>query len=170
MRSGNPLAWFRNEFRYKSLSRRSEKYLVVGGEYIWKYTHNGYDWRSGQHDPFPIEWHNSKIPGYAMRAACRITTASQRWWLCPALRPGSSHSTDWQLRYYWQRERRIRSGPNSPRPNISIRLHQLPAWKRGPWFGFNGDTTADSSRCRCRATAVISTVRNRHIGRTAVMP
>ena len=47
------------------------KYLVVDGEYIWKYTHNAYDFSILGATPitFPIEWHNSKIPGYAIRAS-----------------------------------------------------------------------------------------------------
>jgi len=38
--------------------------------YIWKYTHNGYDFSVLGDTPitFPVEWHNSKIPGYALRA------------------------------------------------------------------------------------------------------
>ncbi len=39
------------------------------GEYIWKYTHNGYDFSVLGATPitFPVEWNNSKIPGYAGR-------------------------------------------------------------------------------------------------------
>jgi hypothetical protein len=40
------------------------------GEYIWKYTHNAYDFSILGATPitFPIAWNNSKIPGYAIRA------------------------------------------------------------------------------------------------------
>ena len=43
----------------------------IDGEYIWKYTHNGYDFGTVGSTPiyFPIEWHSSKIPGYAIRAS-----------------------------------------------------------------------------------------------------
>jgi hypothetical protein len=43
---------------------------VVSGEYIWKYTHNAFDFSVLGNTPitFPIDWHNSKIPGYALRA------------------------------------------------------------------------------------------------------
>ena len=43
----------------------------MSGEYIWKYTHNGYDFGDVGATPitFPIEWHSSKIPGYAIRAS-----------------------------------------------------------------------------------------------------
>ena len=47
------------------------KYLVVSGEYIWKYTHNAFDFSVLGNTPitFPIDWHNSKIPGYALHAS-----------------------------------------------------------------------------------------------------
>jgi hypothetical protein len=66
-----PLApGFRNEF-HAGLQQAFGKYLVVDGEYIWKYTHNAYDFSILGATPvtFPIEWHNSKIPGYAIRAS-----------------------------------------------------------------------------------------------------
>jgi hypothetical protein len=60
---------FRNEF-HAGLQQAFGKHLVVSGEYIWKYTHNGYDFSVFGATPitFPIEWHNSKIPGWALRA------------------------------------------------------------------------------------------------------
>jgi len=59
---------WRNEF-HAGLEQAFGKYLVVSGEYIWKYTHNAYDFSVLGATPitFPIEWHNSKIPGYAVR-------------------------------------------------------------------------------------------------------
>ncbi len=44
--------------------------MVVNGDYIWKYTHNGYDFSVLGATPvtFPIEWKNSKIPGFAIGA------------------------------------------------------------------------------------------------------
>jgi hypothetical protein len=43
---------------------------VVSAEYIWKYTHNAFDFSIFGNTPifFPIDWHNSKIPGFAIRA------------------------------------------------------------------------------------------------------
>jgi len=59
---------FRNEF-HAGLQQAFGRYLVVSGDYIWKYTHNGYDFGDVGATPiyFPIEWHSSKIPGYAIR-------------------------------------------------------------------------------------------------------
>ena len=58
---------FRNE-AHAGLQQGVGKHLVVSGEYIWKYTHNAYDFSVLGATPitFPIEWHNSKIPGFAM--------------------------------------------------------------------------------------------------------
>ncbi|MGA3293271.1 MAG: hypothetical protein ABSE45_04710 [Candidatus Acidiferrales bacterium] len=59
---------FRNEF-HAGLQQAFGKHVVFDGEYIWKYTHNGYDFSVLGNTPitFPIEWHNSKIPGFAAR-------------------------------------------------------------------------------------------------------
>ena len=63
--TATPLApGFRNEF-HAGLQQAFGKYLVINGEYIWKYTHNGYDFSILGATPitFPVEWNNSKIPG-----------------------------------------------------------------------------------------------------------
>ena len=61
---------FRNEF-HAGLQQAFGRYLVVSGDYIWKYTHNGYDFGTVGSTPitFPIEWHNAKIPGFAIRVS-----------------------------------------------------------------------------------------------------
>jgi hypothetical protein len=60
---------FRNEF-HAGLEQSAGRHLVFSGEYIWKYTHNAYDFSVLGTTPitFPIEWHNSKIPGYVLSA------------------------------------------------------------------------------------------------------
>jgi hypothetical protein len=59
---------FRNEF-HAGLQQAFGKHVVFDGEYIWKYTHNAFDFSVLGNTPitFPIDWHNSKIPGYAFR-------------------------------------------------------------------------------------------------------
>jgi Carboxypeptidase regulatory-like domain/TonB-dependent Receptor Plug Domain len=61
---------YRNEF-HAGLQQALGKYVVVSGEYIWKYTHNAYDFSVLDNTPitFPIAWHNSKIPGWAIRVS-----------------------------------------------------------------------------------------------------
>jgi hypothetical protein len=60
---------FRNEF-HAGLQQAFGRYLVISGDYIWKYTHNAFDFSILGNTPitFPIDWHNSKIPGWALRA------------------------------------------------------------------------------------------------------
>jgi hypothetical protein len=60
---------FRNEF-HAGFQQGVGKRVVVSGEYIWKYTHNAFDFSILGNTPifFPIDWHNSKIPGYALNA------------------------------------------------------------------------------------------------------
>jgi hypothetical protein len=59
---------FRNEF-HVGLQQQFTKHLVFSGEYIWKYTHNAFDFSVLGNTPitFPIDWHNAKIPGFALR-------------------------------------------------------------------------------------------------------
>jgi hypothetical protein len=61
---------WRNEF-HAGVQQAFGRYLVFSGEYIWKYTHNAYDFGVFGATPltFPIEWHNSKIPGFAGRVS-----------------------------------------------------------------------------------------------------
>jgi len=67
--SGTLQPGFRNEF-HAGLQQAFGKNLVIGGDYIWKYTHNAFDFSVLGNTPitFPIDWHNSKIPGFALRA------------------------------------------------------------------------------------------------------
>ena len=67
--SGTLTPGYRNEF-HASVQQGFGKHAVVSGEYIWKYTHNAFDFSILGNTPitFPIDWHNSKIPGYAIRA------------------------------------------------------------------------------------------------------
>jgi len=67
--SGNLQPGFKNEF-HAGLQQAFGKNLVISGDYIWKYTHNAFDFSVLGNTPitFPIDWHNSKIPGFALRA------------------------------------------------------------------------------------------------------
>lgn len=61
---------WRNEF-HAGLEQTVGKYLVFSGEYVWKYTHNAYDFSILGNTPifFPIAWDRSKIPGFAGRVS-----------------------------------------------------------------------------------------------------
>jgi len=66
--SGPIRAGQRNEF-HAGLQQAFGRYLVVDGDYLWKYTHNAYDFSDLLNTPifFPIGWHNSKISGFNAR-------------------------------------------------------------------------------------------------------
>jgi hypothetical protein len=66
--SGTLQPGFRNEF-HAGLQQAFGKYAVVSGDYIWKYTHNAFDFSVLGNTPitFPIDWHNSKISGFTLR-------------------------------------------------------------------------------------------------------
>jgi hypothetical protein len=65
--SGALDAGFRNEF-HAGIQQAFGKNIVFSGEYIWKYTHNAFDFSVLGNTPitFPIDWHNAKIPGFAL--------------------------------------------------------------------------------------------------------
>ena len=67
--SGTLEPGFRNEF-HAGFQQAFGKNFVFSGDYIWKYTHNAFDFSVLGNTPitFPIDWHNSKIPGFALRA------------------------------------------------------------------------------------------------------
>ena len=58
---------FRNEF-HAGIQQGIGQHFVLEGEYIWKYTHNAFDFSVLGATPitFPIEWRNSKIPGWTL--------------------------------------------------------------------------------------------------------
>jgi len=126
---------FRNEF-HAGLQQAFGKYLVVDAEYLWKYTHNGYDFGVVASTPlaFPIEWHNAKIPGYAIRvsvpdfhgfsALVVMSGVAARFFNpqaggIPFLPAGNVFRIDHDEHF-----------------NQTTHLQYQP-WKRGPWFGFN---------------------------------
>jgi hypothetical protein len=126
---------FRNEF-HAGLSQAFGKYFVLSGDYIWKYTHNGYDFNILGTSPItlPIEWERSKIPGYAIRGSFPT------WHGLTAFIVMSSVAA----RFFPPTV----SGIAPPQPpgvfridhdeNFNQTTHiQYQPFKRGPWLGFN---------------------------------
>ena len=68
---------FRNEF-HAGLQQAFGKHFVLSGEYIWKYTHNAYDFNIFGATPIflPIEWAQFQDPGL-----CRSRKLSGVPWL-----------------------------------------------------------------------------------------
>ena len=58
----------RNQFN-AGFQQAFGRYLVVDADYLWKYTHNAYDFSTFGNTPifFPIAWKNSKIDGPSVR-------------------------------------------------------------------------------------------------------
>ena len=129
---------FRNEF-HAGLEQAFGKYLVFSGEWITKYTHNGYDFSVLGNTPitFPIEWHNSKIPGYAGRvsvpeihgfsALMVFSSVAARFFQPQIGGAGATVATAAGLPFRIDHDEKF---------NQTTHFQYQP-WKRGPWVGFN---------------------------------
>jgi hypothetical protein len=129
---------FRNEF-HAGLQQAIGRYLVIDGEYIWKYTHNAYDFSVLGNTPitFPIEWTRSKIPGFALRASMPVNHGFS------ALVVMSSVAA----RFFTPQVAGAGANPLAPTGvfridhdeayNMTAHLQYQVPWKRAPWLGFN---------------------------------
>ena len=159
---------FRNEF-HAGLQQAFGRYLVFSGEYIWKYTHNGYDFSILGNTPitFPVEWERAKIPGYAARvsvpnfhgfsALAVFSSVAARFFTPQIGGAGAVPSV-------------ALAGGSTPfridhdeKFNLTTHLQYQP-WKLGPWFGFNwrydSGLVAGQTPCyggNCAQTTVDST-------------
>jgi hypothetical protein len=160
---------WRNEF-HAGIQQAFGRYLVFSGEYIWKYTHNAYDFSVLGNTPitFPIEWDRSKIPGYAARvsvpnyrgfsALVVFSSVAARFFTpqiggagaVPAVAVTSTASTPFRI-------------DHDEKFNMTAHIQYQP-WKTGPWFGFNwrydSGLVAGQTPCfggNCAQTTVDST-------------
>jgi len=128
---------FRNEF-HAGFQQAFGKYLVVDAEYLWKYTHNAYDFSVLGNTPitFPIDWHNSKIPGYAIRVsvpnfhgltALVVMSSVAARYFPPQV--GGLGVTVGQSGSVFRID-------HDEKFNSTAHLQYQP-FKRGPWLGFN---------------------------------
>jgi hypothetical protein len=126
---------FRNEF-HAGFEQAFSKRFVLSGEYIWKYTHNGYDFNVFGTTPItlPIEWHNSKIPGFAVRGSMPDYHGFSAFVVMSSVAARFNPPTV--------------AGIAPPAPPSWFRIDhderfnqtthiQYQPWKRGPWMGFN---------------------------------
>jgi len=128
---------WRNEF-HAGIEQAFGKYLVFSGEYIWKYTHNAYDFSILGATPitFPVAWDRSKIPGFAGRVSV------PNFHGFTALMVFSSVAA----RYFTPQVSGAGATPSAPagvfridhdeKFNQTTHL-QYQLGKRGPWLGFN---------------------------------
>jgi Carboxypeptidase regulatory-like domain len=125
----------RNDF-HGGLQQAFGKYLVIDGDYMWKYTRNGYDFSDFLNTPifFPIAWHNSKIDGFSVRASIPNFHGLTAFVVLGHVR---SRFFDPQV-----------GGLGSSPPSGVFRIDhdqalqqtthvQYQPWKRGPWFAVN---------------------------------
>jgi len=132
---------WRNEF-HAGLQQAFGKYVVFSGEYVWKYTHNAYDFSVLGSTPitFPIEWHNSKIPGFAGRvsvpnfhgfSALMVFSSVAARFFTPqiggagAVPSGTVGNAFTAFRI-----------DHDEKFNQTTHIQYQP-WARGPWLGFN---------------------------------
>ena len=134
--TGTPLVpGFRNEF-HAGFEQAFSHFFVLSGEYIWKYTHNGYDFNVFGTTPItlPIEWHNSKIPGFAIRGSVPNYHGFSAFIVMSHVTARFNPPTV--------------AGIAPPAPPSWFRIDhdevfnqtthiQYQPWKRGPWLGFN---------------------------------
>ncbi|MBV8847693.1 MAG: TonB-dependent receptor [Bryobacterales bacterium] len=130
---------WRDEY-HAALQQAFGRYLVVSGEYIWKYTHRAYDFSVFANTPitFPIEWARSKIPGYAIRATVPNFHGFTAYVVMSSV----------AARFFTPQVSGIGTTPSSLGAGGVFRIDhdehfnqtthlQYQPWSRGPWFSFN---------------------------------
>jgi hypothetical protein len=72
---------FRNQFN-TGFQQGIGKFLLVDGDYFWKFTHNAYDFSTLLNTTitFPIAWHNSKLDGVTGRISTTTIHGFQASW------------------------------------------------------------------------------------------
>ena len=108
----------------------------MSGDYEWKYTHGAYDFGVIAATPiaFPIEWHNSKLPGWSLR----VSVPNYHGLMAQVVMSSIS------ARFF---PPQVGGVPFLPAPGVFRIDHderynqtthlQYQPWQRGPWLGFN---------------------------------
>ncbi len=128
---------WRNEF-HAGIQQALGKYMVFSGEYIWKYTHHGFDFSVLGNTPitFPVEWDRSKIPGFAGRLSVPNIHGFSALFVFSSV----------AARFFTPQVGGAGATPSAPagvfridhdeKFNQTTHIQYQP-WKRGPWMGFN---------------------------------
>jgi hypothetical protein len=126
----------RNEF-HAGFQQALGRHLVVDADYLWKYTHNGYDFSDLLNTPifFPIAWHNSKIDGFNIRASIPATHGFTGFIVIGHV----------NARFFNPQVGGLGADPTAVgvfRIDHDQKLQQTThvqyqPWKRGPWFALN---------------------------------
>jgi hypothetical protein len=126
----------RNEF-HAGLQQAFGRFFVVDAEYIWKYTHKGFDFSVLGNTPitYPVEWESSKIPGYAIRATLPNFHGFSAFVVMSSV----------AARFFTPQISGIGAAPggssvfridHDEKFNETTHLQYQP-WKTGPWFSLN---------------------------------
>lgn len=127
----------RNTF-HAGFEQRFGRHIDVSADYIWKYTHNAYDFSVLGNTPitFPIEWHNSKIPGVAGRidvvnfrhllAYTVFSSVAARFF--PPQTGGAGATVQGGFPFRIDHDERF---------NQSTHIQYTLPFKTAPWIGFN---------------------------------
>ncbi len=129
----------RNEY-HAGLTQAFGKYLVLDGEYIWKYTDRAFDFSVLGNTPItcPIEWSKSKIPGYAVRASVPNFHGLTAFVVFSSV----------AARFFGPQVSGIGATPSSTGDTSVFRIDhdevfnqtthlQYQPFRKGPWLGFN---------------------------------
>ena len=129
---------YRNEF-HAGIQQTLGPHFVISGDYIWKYTHSAFDFSILGNTPifFPIDWHNSKTPGFVVRAnvpsyrhfTAFVTLSSVAARFFPPQSAGAGASVG-------QSGYPFRIDHDEKFNETTYVQYQVPG-KRGPYVGFN---------------------------------
>ena len=129
---------YRNEF-HAGFQQGFGKNFVVGGDYIWKYTHSAFDFSILGNTPifFPIDWHNSKTPGFVLHAdlpnfhqfSAFVSMSSVAARFFPPQSAGAG-ATVGQSGYPFRID-------HDEKFNQTTHVQYQVPGRRGPWVGFN---------------------------------
>ncbi len=126
----------RNQFN-AGFQQAFGKFVVVDADYLWKYTHNAYDFSAFGNTPifFPIAWKNSKIDGPSVRvslpnyhgfAAFAVLAHVRARYFPPQVGGLGATVTGGEV-FRIDHDQAF---------NQTTHVQYQP-WKRGPWIGFN---------------------------------
>jgi hypothetical protein len=129
---------YRNEF-HAGFQQAFGKNFVLSGDYIWKYTHSAFDFSILGNTPifFPIDWHNSKTPGFVLHAdlpnyhhfSAFVSMSSVSARFFPPQSAGAG-ATVGQSGYPFRID-------HDEKFNETTHVQYQVPGKRGPWIGFN---------------------------------
>src|SRR4029077_14422320 len=133
----NSPAGLRNDF-HAGFQQAIGKYLVVDAEYIWKYTHNAYDFSvlGNTPDTFPTDCHTSKTTEWLLRATLPIFHGFSALVVMSSVAARFFPPQVGGLGVTVGQSGSVFRIDHDEKFNQTTHLQYQP-WSRGPWVGFN---------------------------------